>query len=127
MKALVLVGVAALAIGCSGSPDDDSAKPKGPPVLPKPGQPHPQMKAMAGGRHNPAPMDKASGPGGGGVAPIGSGGATGMTPVSGSDSVEGAGAGSVGAAAKGMAKKAAASESKSAAGDSATGGSPQSP
>ena len=42
--------------------------------------------------------------GSGGVAPMASGAAGGLTPISGTDSVEGAGAGSVGAAAKQMAK-----------------------
>ena len=40
----------------------------------------------------------------GGVAPIASGAAGGMTPMTGTDSVEGAGAGSVGQSAKNLAK-----------------------
>ena len=43
----------------------------------------------------------------GGVAPMASGAAGGMTPVSGAESVDGAGGGGVGSAAKEMARRAA--------------------
>lgn len=46
-------------------------------------------------------------PGGGGVAPIGSGAAGGLTPVTGAENVGGSGMGGVGSAAKGMAQRAA--------------------
>ena len=42
-----------------------------------------------------------------GVAPMASGAAGGMTPVSGGESVEGAGGGGIGSAAKDMARRAA--------------------
>lgn len=57
--------------------------------------------------------------GSGGIAPLGSPALGGATPVANSDSVEGAGAGSVGLAAKSQARKAAANASTSAT-DSAT-------
>jgi|GEM_PF-5934894 len=46
--------------------------------------------------------------GGAGIAPMASGAATGMSPVSGSESVEGAGMGGLGDSAKSAARKAAA-------------------
>lgn len=45
--------------------------------------------------------------GGGGVAPIASGAATGLTPMAGSESVEGAGMGGIGQSAKDAARRAA--------------------
>ncbi|AIE87854.1 hypothetical protein [Fimbriimonas ginsengisoli] len=59
---------------------------------------------------SPATVTKApaAGGGGGGVAPIGSGVAGGMTPMAGTDSVEGSGMGGIGQAAKDRAKRAAA-------------------
>ena len=54
----------------------------------------------------PAPTAAAPG-GGGGIAPIGSGAAGGMTPVTGAESVRGAGMGGIGQAAKDQARRAA--------------------
>lgn len=54
--------------------------------------------------NSPAPTAQAPTGGGGGVAPMAGGAAAGMTPMSGTDSVQGAGAGSTSMAAKGWAK-----------------------
>jgi hypothetical protein len=59
----------------------------------------------------PPPTTTAAGHGtggGSGIAPIGSGALGGMTPVTGSESVEGSGMGGLGSAAKDQARKAAA-------------------
>jgi len=58
---------------------------------------------------------------GGGIAPIGSGAVGGITPVTGSESVEGAGMGGIGQAAKSQAMKAAASSSAPNLGQSSDG------
>jgi hypothetical protein len=51
-----------------------------------------------------APLETPAGGGGGGVAPIGSGAAAGMTPMAGTESVQGSGGGSTAMAAKELAK-----------------------
>ncbi|MEI7576142.1 MAG: hypothetical protein WCK51_04555 [Armatimonadota bacterium] len=64
--------------------------------------PEPEVNAPPSPDANtPAPTAQA---GGGGVAPMASGAAGGMTPISGTDSVQGAGGGSTSMAAKGWAK-----------------------
>ena len=83
----LLVGV--LAVGCAPKPD---------PVDPVSGPP---AKPSAGAG------TQAAG-GGGGIAPIGSGAATGMTPVTGAENVGGGGMGGVSQAAKNQARNAAA-------------------
>jgi hypothetical protein len=61
----------------------------------------------------PTPKDAASAsrPAGGSVAPMASGAATGMTPVSGAESVGGSGMGGLGNAAKDAARRAASTPS----------------
>ena len=84
MKAILMTGILALSlVGCKPSePDANSA-------------PTPEA-------NTPAPSAEASG--GTGVAPMESGAAGGMTPMAGTDSVQGAGGGSTSMAAKGWAK-----------------------
>jgi hypothetical protein len=85
MKALLCTAIAGLVlIGCAPSGDAANNAPTTPD-----GPPHTTSEAA----------------GGSGVAPMASGAAGGMTPMSGTDSVQGSGGGSVGAAAKGMAKE----------------------
>lgn len=84
----------------------------------KPAEPEANA-APAPDANNPAPTAQApaQAPGtGGGVAPMASGAAGGMTPMSGTDSVQGAGGGSTSMAAKGWAKDKINSTSSSSAG-----------
>lgn len=67
----------------------------------KPAEPESNV-APAPDANTPAPTAQAPA-GGGGVAPMASGAAGGMTPMSGTDSVQGAGGGSTSMAAKGWA------------------------
>ena len=68
----------------------------------KPAEPESSV-APAPDANTPAPTAQAPA-GSGGVAPMASGAAGGMTPMSGTDSVQGAGGGSTSMAAKGWAK-----------------------
>ena len=93
MKRFALIPLLALAIGC-----DDISKPKTDPPANQPteGQPKPQAQAQ----NNQ-----------GGVTPMAPGvGAGPMTPVAGTESVQGSGGGSVSMAAKDMAKKSVANQ-----------------
>ncbi len=79
-------------------------------ALPIVGCSHPEGTETA----PPAPPVHA---GSGGIAPLGSGAATGMTPMGGTESVDGAGMGGVGQSAKDAARRAAASSSTPGASD----------
>ena len=84
MKHLLLASLLALAlVGCKPAESEANAAP-------------------TPDSNTPAPTAQAGG--GGGVAPMASGAAGGMTPMSGTDSVQGAGGGSTSMAAKGWAK-----------------------
>lgn len=84
MKHLLLASLLALAlVGCKPAEPEANAAP-------------------TPDSNTPAPTAQAGG--GGGVAPMASGAAGGMTPMSGTDSVQGAGGGSTSMAAKGWAK-----------------------
>ena len=80
MKTLPLLALGLLAFGCAPKTEDATS-------------------------NTPAPTPTAANEGG--VAPMASGAAGGMTPVSGAESVDGAGGGGVGSAAKEMARRAA--------------------
>ena len=85
-KALIILFLSICLIGCKPGGDTNGNGPS-----------DPVNKAPA--------TSTAPAPGhGGGVAPMASGAAGGMTPMSGTDSVEGSGGGGVGQAAKKMAK-----------------------
>jgi hypothetical protein len=84
MKAILLTGILALSlVGCKPTESDANS-----PASPAANAPAPSAQAGTGA----------------GVAPMASGAAGGMTPMSGTDSVQGAGGGSTSMAAKGWAK-----------------------
>ena len=96
MKALLLTSLLALLlVGCKPAEPEANAAP-------------------TPDANTPAPTAQASG--GTGVAPMASGAAGGMTPMSGTDSVQGAGGGSTSMAAKGWAKDKVNSTPSSSAG-----------
>ncbi len=97
MKALLLTSLLALLlVGCKPAEPEANAAP-----TPDANAPAPTAQAPSGG---------------GGVAPMASGAAGGMTPMSGTDSVQGAGGGSTSMAAKGWAKDKVNSTPSSSAG-----------
>lgn len=102
MRSLLALTVLALLAGCA--PKSEDASPS---------------SAPANNAATTSPTAQTT-PGGGGVAPMTSGAAGGMTPMAGTDSVEGSGMGGLGSAAKDMARGAAA---KASASPSMTGGS----
>lgn len=94
MKPLaVLLFVSVLMFGCNKPADQSANQPTTP--------------------ANNAGSSASSSPNDPGIAPVGSGAAAGMTPVTNPGAVEGAGAGGVGQAAKDMARSKAASGSSS--------------
>lgn len=101
MKSVFAIALATLAVfGCKppeAAPDPADAKP----VTPKPGAPG--VGGVAGGTGG-----GGAGGAGGGVAPIGSGMAGGMTPMTGTQNLGGGSGGGIADAAKGQARRAAA-------------------